>query len=266
MLMTVSVLGLGPALGIVNEWKPQDFSHIAAFEIVLLGGFGFALYRGIKLPPLRLVLVLGLTHMALTHVRNSELVALLVPMIIARPLDAQLGRYASKNCEADVGVLPFDPRLLLAAALILLVPIAGLSLQRADLAPAKIDSPKSAVDAIEAAHLSRIFNDYDFGGYLIFSGVKVFVDGRIDHQPAVYAEYFAAGTEPTSYCDLHSSHGLVGVLASIFRSEPPPPPHAVDKQPAAPPVVENAPPAAAPAEEEPPKPKRGFWSRLFGKK
>ena len=90
------------------------------------------------------------------------------------------------------------------------------------------------------------------------------VDGRIDHQPAVYAEYFAAGTEPTSYCDLHSSHGLVGVLASIFRSEPPPPPHAVDKQPTALPVVENAPPAAAPA-EEPPKPKRGFWSRLFGR-
>jgi 1A family penicillin-binding protein len=91
------------------------------------------------------------------------------------------------------------------------------------------------------------------------------VDGHIDHQPAVYGEYFARGTEPTAYCDLHSSRGVIGVLASIFRSEPPPPPRAVEKPPAAQPVVDNAaPPAAVPA-EEPPKPKRGFWSRLFGK-
>jgi penicillin-binding protein 1A len=91
------------------------------------------------------------------------------------------------------------------------------------------------------------------------------VDGRIDRQPAVYAEYFASGTEPTAYCDLHNSRGVIGVLASIFRSEPPPPPRAVEKPPAAQPVVDNAPPSATVPAEEPPKPKRGFWSRLFGK-
>jgi penicillin-binding protein 1A len=91
------------------------------------------------------------------------------------------------------------------------------------------------------------------------------VDGHIDHQPAVYGEYFARGTEPTAYCDLHSSRGVIGVLASIFRSEPPPPPRAVEKPPAAQPVVDNAAPPAAESEQEPPKPKRGFWSRLFGK-
>ena len=74
------------------------------------------------------------------------------------------------------------------------------------------------------------------------------VDGHIDHQPAVYAEYFARGTEPTAYCDLHSSRGVIGVLASIFRqraaaSAPQP----WTKPPAAQPVVANAaPPAAAP--------------------
>jgi 1A family penicillin-binding protein len=94
------------------------------------------------------------------------------------------------------------------------------------------------------------------------------VDGRIDHQPAVYAEYFASGTEPTAYCDLHGSRGLVGVLASIFRSEPPPPPppHVADHQPP-PAAVDGTPTAAAPAAtEEPVKQKRGFWGKLFGRK
>lgn len=175
ILMTARVLGLGPALGIVGEWKPQDFSHVGAFEIVLLGGFGFALYRGIRLPPLRLVLVLGLVHMALAHVRNAELVALIVPLIIARPLSAQLGAETAR----DIAV-PFDPRLLAATTFAVLVCIGWLVAARADLAPGKSISPKGAVDAIEAAHITRVFNDYDFGGYLVARGLKPFIDGRTE--------------------------------------------------------------------------------------
>ena len=93
------------------------------------------------------------------------------------------------------------------------------------------------------------------------------VDGRIDRRTGVYAEYFAGGTEPTAYCDLHSSRGFVGVLASIFRSEPPPPPpHVADHEPPAPAVTDSAPTVAPAAAEEPAKPKRGFWGRLFGRK
>ena len=46
-------------------------------HLALLAG---ALYRGVKLPPLRIVLLLGLLHMALAHVRNVEMFALLVPL------------------------------------------------------------------------------------------------------------------------------------------------------------------------------------------
>ena len=41
-----------------------------------------------------------------------------------------------------------------------------------------------------------------------------------------YTDYFAAGTAPTAYCDLHSSPGLLGKVAAWFgRAEPPAPPH-----------------------------------------
>jgi hypothetical protein len=84
----------------------------------------------------------------------------------------------------------------------------------------------------------------------------------------VYSEYFASGTEPTEYCDLHGSRGFFGTLASIFHSEPPPPPHAVDQKPPAPVVADAAapPPSAPAAAEEPAKEKRGFWGKLFGRK
>jgi hypothetical protein len=40
MLMTVRILGLGPALSIIGEWRPADFSHLGALEIVLLFALG----------------------------------------------------------------------------------------------------------------------------------------------------------------------------------------------------------------------------------
>ena len=48
------------------------FLSVGPFEVCLLLGFGLALYRGITLPPLRIVLLLGLLHMALTQSRAAS--------------------------------------------------------------------------------------------------------------------------------------------------------------------------------------------------
>ena len=41
----------------------------------------------------------------------------------------------------------------------------------------------------------------------------------------VYTEYFARGTEPTTYCELHPTHGILGTIAGIFgdAGQPAPP-------------------------------------------
>ena len=65
LLASQKILGLGGALPLIMEWKPADFGSVGAFEICLLLGIGLALLRGVKLPPLRIVLLLGLLHMAL---------------------------------------------------------------------------------------------------------------------------------------------------------------------------------------------------------
>ena len=73
------------------EWRPANFGSLGAFEICLLLGIGLALLRGIKLPPMRIVLLLGLLHMALAQGRAAEILALLAPLILAAPLARQIG-------------------------------------------------------------------------------------------------------------------------------------------------------------------------------
>jgi len=67
------------------------FGTLRPFEICLLGGIGLALFRGIKLPPLRIVILLGLLHMALVQGRAAEILALLAPLVLAAPLARQIG-------------------------------------------------------------------------------------------------------------------------------------------------------------------------------
>jgi len=173
ILVTARVLGLGPALDLISEWQPQDFYKFSGFELCLLLGIGFALYRGLTLPPIRLLVVLGLLHMALAHMRNAELLALLAPLFMAAPLAPQIGR-----AEA---VKPESRRLLgtsaLVAALIAATFAAGPTLAYQ---PRPTVTPAQAVAALKSSGAKHVLNSYDFGGYLIASGVAPFIDGRTE--------------------------------------------------------------------------------------
>jgi hypothetical protein len=47
-------------------------------------------------------------------------------------------------------------------------------------------SPVAAVTELKKLNVTRVFNDYDFGGYLIANGVAPFIDGRTE----LYGEKF----------------------------------------------------------------------------
>jgi penicillin-binding protein 1A len=84
----------------------------------------------------------------------------------------------------------------------------------------------------------------------------------------VYTEYFAQGTAPTEYCDLHPTRGLMTKMADAFSSGPvrvAPPTLVRTTEPSPEPsAVTAAPPPEMDLAPEPPKKKRGFWSKVFG--
>ena len=181
LLASRKILALGEALPLIMEWRPADFSAVGPLEVCLLLGFGLALYRGISLPPLRIVLLLGMLHMALSQTRSLETFALLVPLFLAAPLAKQIG--AADGC-AKPAVSP--PRVLFAGLAIVLLAgtVAYASVVRFE--PHTRGSPVTAVAELKKLNFSRVFNDYDFGGYLIANGVAPFIDGRTE----LYGEKF----------------------------------------------------------------------------
>ena len=90
-------------------------------------------------------------------------------------------------------------------------------------------------------------------------------EGRLEVKSSVYTEYFARGTEPTSFCDMHPIRGFVGTMVTaLATSDKPAPIHVEVSRPAPPAIADvSAAPSPTTANEEAPKKKRGFWSRVF---
>ncbi|UWU94022.1 hypothetical protein [Bradyrhizobium sp. CB1015] len=171
LLMPITTLGLGPALAWIGEWRPQDFSHIGGFELLLLGSI-FALSRGITLPLVRTLVVIGLLHFALAQMRNADLLAVLAPLYLAAPLGRRFGGPSGSETDGP-------SRGLNLAAFGILAAMSGLALAR-DIRPAPLITPEAAVARADLAKAGPLLNDYSFGGYLVFAGIPTFIDGRAE--------------------------------------------------------------------------------------
>jgi penicillin-binding protein 1A len=96
-------------------------------------------------------------------------------------------------------------------------------------------------------------------------------NSELEHRSMVYTEYFARGTEPTTYCELHQPHGIMTRIADFLGGQQPPAPPHIDDPGIAPPVptatsgiAGTAPERIENVPQPPPGKRRGFWSRVFG--
>lgn len=172
MLASRRILNLGKALALIGEWRAANFGDAGPLEVAVLGGFALTLWRGFALSPVRALLIVGFVFMALSHVRNAEVLALLAPLVLARPLAEQTGE--------DIRAPATMPRVTVFALALICMAGTAAVLSTHRYAPDMNSSPVAAVRVIKDRGLTRVLNDYDFGGYLISAGVPTYIDGRTE--------------------------------------------------------------------------------------
>ena len=185
-LFPFRLLGMN-SLDYIAEWRQPNLQHFQMLSLWLAVILGLAFIGRIRLSLPRNALLLGLLFMALQHARNIALLGLLSPFILAWPVAALWRRLpsAARNPSAlDRGLANLSHRaapMTVSAALVAAALIAGIALHFRRPHPPQYGAPQAALDTILAKGAGqRILNDYGFGGYLIFRGVPVFMDGRAD--------------------------------------------------------------------------------------
>lgn len=208
LLASKRILDLGPALLSIKEWQPADFSRPGPFEGVMLTAFALSWWRGIRLPVVRILFVLGLLHMALSAERNQEVLALLAPLFVAMPLSRQ-----GLGCSRVR--LPLDAALV--GAVVIGLGVISAVIARFDhYAPNPLNVPSAAVAQLNAINARRVLNDYGFGGYLISIGQPTFIDGRAELFGAPMLETYDrafAHAAPAALAKLIAEYHIDAVLA-----------------------------------------------------
>jgi len=173
------------SLAFVKEWQPTDFGTLQPLEVILLAGLALGFSGKVRLPPVRLLLLLGLIHAALSHGRHQQLLGIVGALVLAEPLGQALGRGGAKPIGVRWGHFATCTTLIATVALIAraLLPL----------------SPKHTGAAL-AAILDRVpltvraqpvLNEYGLGGRLIFNGIRPFIDSRADLYGDVFLTRYA---------------------------------------------------------------------------
>jgi hypothetical protein len=189
-LMTKELLDMKVLIAHIGELHSPDFQkdpiHLILFVALLSAMVGL----GIRLRGARLIAFGIIAFMGLTYTRGLVMFFLIAPFILARPastcawyLAPQLSdTLSSETDNASDPMLRYLRKRLIAVpaccmAVAALVTISTWWLE--DPAPPNAITPKAAIDFVRRTNITgNVLNDYMFGGFLIFSGIPTFVDGR----------------------------------------------------------------------------------------
>ncbi|WP_439374530.1 hypothetical protein [Bradyrhizobium sp. DASA03120] len=233
-LTTLPVIGAHEAKLYVAEWRAVSFENGRLVVLSVLALVFLALLNGVKIRFCRLTILLSIAAYMLTAIRFIFLFNIVAPLLLATPLTRQF-RFLrlSEQIATQPQFFTTMSRLgrrgvygtyAIIAIIILVTGIFGDSVK-----PQRQISPEGAVDYIFAHNLhGNIYNDYDFGGYLIFRGLPTFIDGRTVFDEGFMTEnltiVFRRPREFVGYLDKHRiSIGVVkpnSMESQEFRASP----------------------------------------------
>ena len=170
----------------IGEWAPADFSKLTPFPIALACLFYLGVTGKLKLTLLRAAMVVGLTYLALAHMRHEMLFGIVVPLLVA---DALVRTYPPQDVALPAWLAPAVAAIfvLLVAARLVVPTVRGDD---------RVTPMTALAQLPPALRAQPVLNGYDFGGYLIFSGVKVYVDGRTDMYGDAFLENYDLMMKP----------------------------------------------------------------------
>lgn len=190
VLFPLGTLGSNVIQNNIVEWYSPDF-HLVYFWFfggMMALGVVSLVYSRRTVTWTDLLLFGGSAAGGLLSARHIPLFAVAAAPVIARHLLSSLSQTRLHALASGTSLQTVPPRflqLLNSAVLLLMLLAGGVWLQTrlaGNAAALERTFPIAAVDFIEEAGLAekRIYNTYEWGGYLIWRRVPVFIDGRTE--------------------------------------------------------------------------------------
>jgi hypothetical protein len=222
--LPLRLLDMKFALSVLQEWKSVDFQTLSPLELWLLLFLGAVLFCGVRLSPSRALMTLLLFAMGLQHARNADLLVFVAPLIAApdaAPLLAARGRAVAARAASWLERMARPASARGMAFAVLIAAAAEAVAASFPVTPGDAYMPAAAIAAARAHGLDGpVLNEYDFGDYLLFRGIKTFIDGRADMYGDAFIKRYYNATRGLS-ADLPALIVQYHVTWTIFPKDAP---------------------------------------------
>ena len=158
------------------SWKDSPFTIIIVFETLFLAIFTKPRLRDI-------FMVLGLTLMSIVSIRHMSLLALIGTIYYARVFSDFVKKPNILKEETIINF--FNKKMAIGISFVAVLIFSGFLFYRqskndfVDKSFYPVNATKYILDNVDLDK-AKIFNDYNFGSYLLFNNIPVFIDSRAD--------------------------------------------------------------------------------------
>lgn len=178
----------------ISEHLPLTLINNKAMLIVLAGTLALLIFTDTKIRLKDLFLFSGLTLLMFMTRRQESMLLLLGSAVVATIITDLFTKYDEKGLKELENIMISSLGTIATILLIVLIAVVEIKPKLDD----KFVNPSSyPVDAAEYIKQNldlssiRLFNEYNYGSYLLFQGIPVFIDSRAD----LYAPEFNPGVE-----------------------------------------------------------------------
>ena len=160
----------------IDEWGPIGFDLMGVYGAAFIAG-SLAIVIAARAGWTRAAPIVLCGALMARHVRFFPLFGIASASALATPIARLFPRFARRPSAPSEATRKIAIAALGAACL---AAVLALSFGPKPV-PAPGMAPAAALEAAERLHLfGPVFNDYSFGGFLIFNGVKPFIDSRAE--------------------------------------------------------------------------------------
>lgn len=167
----------------INEHQPLVLVECEEFLFTICLFLAILIFTDTKIKLSDLFMLLGLTFLAFKTKRQISMFAIFCAPILAKLIAAMFEKYDKETCKK---MMNFAGSCLGACVIILTFALVSIDMLKEIIRDSYVDSsiyPVAAsdwmLDNLDVKNI-KLYNEYNYGSYLLFRGIPVFIDSRAD--------------------------------------------------------------------------------------
>ena len=205
----------------INEHLPMTLVENAKILCTIIIFLGILTFTKVKIKLSDLFMICGIGYLMLASRRQSSMFALICTIALTRLVTELIKIYTGKEGKELAKTWANGFVIFVTSAIVIMMSVNNVYAKRNDSYISKQSYPVEAAewicDNLDIKNI-RLYNEYNYGSYLLYKGIPVFVDSRAD----LYAPEFNTKTgDPEDGIDIFSdfidSSNIGKYYGSIFE-------------------------------------------------